>query len=408
MTADGRYAYTFDAENRLRSVCPLLPEDGALAVENQYDHRHHRVIKMIKRFDGQKWSGVDVYWFDWKGNNTVRAKVVDSSGRSQVEDYVWGMDMSGSEQGAGGVGGLLSVKINDVPYYPYYDNNGNIFGYIAWAGGAKARYDYDPYGKAIVRTGDKADLFAFGFSTKYLDRETGMLAYQRRFYCPDSGRWLARDPIEEAGCANLYAWCGNGGASLDVGGLLAISIDGSYTWKIPTPISGLFVNVTLSLESSLYDCCCNCKQGKRVSVNGSVTVALAAGTQYKGKVRAKNSKGSKCRDSKTGRFVKCPTGGWGAGASVDNEYEAPDYFDECETGFQFYLAIVGTFSWGVPMFGGGELSFEKTLYPKVENSTFEYGETSDLVGLEATIGGKGGLIGQFDAGQGSIEIPDFL
>ncbi len=60
------------------------------------------------------------------------------------------------------------------------------------------------------------------------------------------------------------------------------------------------------------------------------------------------------------------------------------------------------------MFGGGELSFEKTLYPKVEDSTFEYGETSDLVGLEATIGGKGGLIGQFDAGQGSIEIPDFL
>ena len=39
---------------------------------------------------------------------------------------------------------------------------------------------------------------------------------------------------------------------------------------------------------------------------------------------------------------------------------------------------------------------------------YKYGETSDLVGLEATIGGKGGLIGQFDAGQGSIEIPDFL
>ena len=36
--------------------------------------------------------------------------------------------MAGSEQGAGGVGGLLSVKINDVPYYPYYDINGNIFG----------------------------------------------------------------------------------------------------------------------------------------------------------------------------------------------------------------------------------------------------------------------------------------
>lgn len=54
-----------------------------------------------------------------------------------------------------------------------------------------------------------ADSFTFGFSTKCRDRETGFVAYQRRFYSPGLGRWLTRDPIEERGGLNLYGFCGN-------------------------------------------------------------------------------------------------------------------------------------------------------------------------------------------------------
>ena len=36
-----------------------------------------------------------------------------------------------------------------------------------------------------------------------------MVGYQRRFYRPDLGRWLNRDPIEEEGGENLYAFCDN-------------------------------------------------------------------------------------------------------------------------------------------------------------------------------------------------------
>jgi RHS repeat-associated protein len=52
-------------------------------------------------------------------------------------------------------------------------------------------------------------VFSFGFSTKYHDRETGMVDYKRRFYRPNLGRWLNRDPIEEEGGENLYAFCRN-------------------------------------------------------------------------------------------------------------------------------------------------------------------------------------------------------
>ena len=36
-----------------------------------------------------------------------------------------------------------------------------------------------------------------------------MVGYKRRFYRPDLGRWLNRDPIEEEGGENLYAFCRN-------------------------------------------------------------------------------------------------------------------------------------------------------------------------------------------------------
>jgi len=42
--------------------------------------------------------------------------------------FVWGTDLSGSLQGAGGVGGLLRVSdhIGAVHYFPTYDGNGNV------------------------------------------------------------------------------------------------------------------------------------------------------------------------------------------------------------------------------------------------------------------------------------------
>jgi RHS repeat-associated protein len=132
--------------------------------------------------------------------------IADYSGTTVKKTYVWGMDISGSMQGAGGVGGLLSVKDETATatYYPTYDGNGNISEYLDVNGDDVAHYEYEAFGNMTVSIGTKEDYFLHRFSTKPLDDVTGLYYYGYRYYDPVTGRWLSRDPIQERGGLNLY------------------------------------------------------------------------------------------------------------------------------------------------------------------------------------------------------------
>ena len=174
----------------------------------------------------REWQTVATHTFVWDGNLPVHETVQRSNGSTVERSYFWGMDKSGTEQGAGGVGGLLAVSIDGAFFIPCYDHNGNIVRYISENGSTAAQYTYDPYGNTIEASGALADQFPFGFSTKYHDRETGFVSYLMRFYNPPDGRWLNRDPIEEQGGENLYAFCGNNGVNQnDALGQTSIAID---------------------------------------------------------------------------------------------------------------------------------------------------------------------------------------
>jgi len=54
-----------------------------------------------------------------------------------------------------------------------------------------------------------AEVNPYRFSTKYFDDETELYYYGYRYYSPELGRWLIRDPIEERGGINLYGFIGN-------------------------------------------------------------------------------------------------------------------------------------------------------------------------------------------------------
>ena len=116
---------------------------------------------------------------------------------------MWGNDLSGSQQGAGGVGGLLDVSYHGsstTNCFPAFDGNGNVMALVNAADGTlAANYDYGPFGEVIRSTGPMAKTNPIRFSTKYDDDESDLLYYGYRYYKPSTGTWPSRDPIKEAG-----------------------------------------------------------------------------------------------------------------------------------------------------------------------------------------------------------------
>ncbi|MEI6674656.1 MAG: RHS repeat-associated core domain-containing protein [Verrucomicrobiota bacterium] len=213
--------FVWDAENRLVKVKDST--NTATIAEYAYDHLSRRISKTVYPSGGNP----VVTRFLYDGWN----QIAEYSDTDLKKTYLWGMDLSGTMQGAGGVGGLLSVSertLNETnpvstPFYPTFDGNGNVSEYLDSSGVRQAHYEYDPFGNIIASGGDKAGDFSHRFSTKPLDLETGLYYYGYRYFDPLTGRWMSKDPIGERGGKNLYGFVGNDGQNhTDMFGLCSI------------------------------------------------------------------------------------------------------------------------------------------------------------------------------------------
>ncbi|MGH8550763.1 MAG: RHS repeat-associated core domain-containing protein, partial [Methylococcales bacterium] len=86
-------------------------------------------------------------------------------------------------------------------------------------GGRIASFDYAPYGSPIRTSGRL--LPDFRYAGMFYLREAGLYLTHYRAYDPNTGRWLSRDPIGEAGGLNLYGYVADNPAnSTDSSGLI--------------------------------------------------------------------------------------------------------------------------------------------------------------------------------------------
>ena len=92
-------------------------------------------------------------------------------------------------------------------YFYSRDHLGSIREMVRSDGTVVARYDYDPWGRstAMINT----TLPDFNFTGLYRHSASNLDIAVRRFYDPDLGRWLNRDPIGESGGINLYVYVYN-------------------------------------------------------------------------------------------------------------------------------------------------------------------------------------------------------
>ena len=82
----------------------------------------------------------------------------------------------------------------------------NVWEVFGPSGYIRTSYSYAPFG-AVSASGDVTQ--PFQWSSEHYDSETALVYYNFRHYSPDLGRWLSRDPIEEKGGRNLYAFVKN-------------------------------------------------------------------------------------------------------------------------------------------------------------------------------------------------------
>ena len=234
MLTDGTgKVYTWDCENRLIQVS--LPNNES--VKYYYDAQSRRVKRehiaagaaetTTYLYDG--WNVID------ERNFNSSLAVLDS------KNYIWGLDLSNSIQGAGGVGGLLAMiehkMVSSICFYTY-DANGNTSELIADTSSVLAHYEYDVFGKESLVVGGTNIDNHFRFSTKYFDSLIQSNYYGYRFFCPSSGNWINRDPIGERGGLHIYQFLRNNtinswdilGLDWDFGGL---PNPGPIPWPMP-------------------------------------------------------------------------------------------------------------------------------------------------------------------------------
>ena len=161
LTTDGRWSYTWDAENRLVSLVARTAVGPQQLLKFEYDWQGRRIGKKV--WNNTAGSGNPAlnlkYLYDgWD----VVADLDGANNNALVRSYVWGTDLSGTWQGAGGVGGLLKLTYagaQTTNCFAAFDGSGNVMGLVDAANGSViAQYEYGPFGEVIRATGPMAQV----------------------------------------------------------------------------------------------------------------------------------------------------------------------------------------------------------------------------------------------------------
>jgi RHS repeat-associated protein len=171
---DGQRQYTWDAKNQLLSV-----ENGGVVTSWVYDGQGRRVEESIDGILQRRWI--------WIGLQIAQER--DASGSVVSSFYSSGM----------------STPMESLVYT--VDHLGSVREAIDASSITQVVYDYDSWG---IRTKLSGSIeLSTGYTGHFQYISLGLIAAPYRFYDPEYGRWISRDPIGEEGGINLYGYVSN-------------------------------------------------------------------------------------------------------------------------------------------------------------------------------------------------------
>jgi len=275
MTFDGRFRYSWNGENRMiRAEEVVAPTNRApTVIAYAYDEQGRMVSKNIAS------TNTIARLLLWDGYNIVRE--TDNG----VPTYnIWGLDLDGTLQGCGGVGGLLAVVRANGVFFSLYDANGNVSDYISNSGIFAAHFEYSSSGETLVAHGTE---FPIRFSTKRYCPWTGVIEYLFRSYNSKTSRWMQRDQGNEESSHNLQSFLNNNAlARVDFLGLEQIELryetDSELSWIVRQMLPGGTIQV--SDKDALINDLKNRFKGKPISECDCVKALYIAGHGNEGNI----------------------------------------------------------------------------------------------------------------------------
>jgi RHS repeat-associated protein len=199
LTNDGSRSFAYDDENQLIQVLVSNQWMSQFA----YDGKMRRRIRQEYTWTGSGWLQTNAVYYVYDGNLVIQERDINFL---PTTTYTRGKDLSGSLEGAGGIGGLLARTARsyvDAPMagHSFYhaDRNGNITMLINSSQAIVAKYLYDAFGNVLSASGLLANANLYRFSSKEAHLNSGLVYYLYRYYDPNLQRWPNQDPIGDLG-----------------------------------------------------------------------------------------------------------------------------------------------------------------------------------------------------------------
>ncbi|MDH3976860.1 MAG: hypothetical protein OEV42_21575, partial [Deltaproteobacteria bacterium] len=177
--------YGYDYEERLISVKRVFGLSSTV-VEYKYDVSGRRIGRTVTK-DGVMTANME-YLYD---NEDIVAVYENGV---LTKEFIHGP----------GIDEPLAIKTGGNWYYYHADGLGSVMA-LTDGSGAKvgSSYGYDSFGNLVKGTLDKN----YTYTGREWDKEAGLYYYRARFYDPETGRFISKDPIGFAGGdVNLYSY----------------------------------------------------------------------------------------------------------------------------------------------------------------------------------------------------------
>jgi len=202
LVQDEKQKYFYDYKNRLIKVTNI---ENEVIAEYSYDVLGRRSSHKL-----QDWEKIIKYVY--AGNNAIIEKIYENNELSETKENIYSNNLDDI---------LATIITKDWKRETYYYTKNQLWSITSitdksWK--VIEEYKYNVFWKAFIRSGKSNNWKEFKeskiwntrlFTWREYDAELKLYYNRARYYSPDLGRFISRDPIDIADDINLYAYVGN-------------------------------------------------------------------------------------------------------------------------------------------------------------------------------------------------------